>query len=272
MTETIVRSCSPCDSSRCARGAGGRTPVEREAQRIGYGPCVPALERGAVSALHAATWAPGFLVHNDNTGPYRAFNTRGEDLDVSYAMEDLRYMLVPLPPDVLISAEEAELKALGLLHVVLTGAFRATKNPRYEPGRLSDRLVLRPYFMDRREFRRWAREESRLPDKLKRLYRMLPLPKRLWILELNLVSNYSEAPNKKGCRVGEILIDPSADIHGNLNLAMHINLTAAFEGADAASQEGFVLYRSDWTKDPDKSERVFPDSTYLPHVHDGAMK
>jgi F0F1-type ATP synthase membrane subunit a len=109
-----------------------------------------------------------------------------------------------------------------------------------------------------------------LADRLKRHYRLLPLPKRVWVLELNLASGYSEAPLKKGCRVGEILIDPSADIHGNLALAVHVNLTAIFEGPDKASQEGVFLYRSDWTKDPDMTERIDPDQTYLPYVHHGA--
>ena len=243
-------------------------PASTDTIRSVLNPAVKAGE-STVSVLHAATWTPEFLIHNDNTGPYESLPSVAAEGDSGYGLQDVQFAMVPLPLDIYISAEEAEVRALGLLHMMLHAIQGANNNaPEFDPARASDKLVLRPYLMRRKEFRKWAVEEPRLPEQLKKRYRQLPLPQHVWVFELNLVDGYAEAPQSRSRRVGEILVDPTADNRGGvITVAAHLNVSATFGTSTGGKQLGVFFHRGQWMGDVNVLELIDGDQTYLPRVH-----
>lgn len=167
----------------------------------------------------ASSWTEPFIMHNDNSGPYLPLPETASAGD--YSLGDAVIALPFLPPDVFVDASEAQLTSFKLLGEVLEDLrpILGTK-PGSEKSTMPD-VVARTYLQDRADLRS-AMVGSSVPDDVKRYYRMKWLPRRVWVTELNALSTYSECPNGKATRLGEIILDSASEPEDGHFLAIHL--------------------------------------------------
>ncbi|WP_155273462.1 hypothetical protein [Xanthomonas arboricola] len=182
---------------------------------------IPVMWKGAAFDMdfcHAATWAPDFIIHNDNSGPYRVLPS--VDCSPKYCLPQAFHAIPLLPADVFMTAEEAMIcgvKALGGTLEVL--------GKRKSPGEIkaiAGALVLRLLLADKSRIRQWAVAES-MPSTLSLWLRTKDLPRRVWVLEVHKEANFgashSNAPQPT--LIGLFLIDPTGDaLDANKNILL----------------------------------------------------
>ncbi|WP_151448961.1 hypothetical protein [Lacisediminimonas profundi] len=177
-----------------------------------------------LSIPHSVSWARSFLIHNDNTGPYRLLLDKNDD---DYAFEHAAYAIPLLPADVFMSGEEASQVALEHLADI----FREFKDRGIRTDNelkdLTAGLALRLLLVEKRKLRKWAATEKMVPE-LREHLRVMDLPKRVWMLEVHQAANYGQqnGQNAPPTLVALLLIDPTADIPPMSMLLMHFNLPA----------------------------------------------
>jgi len=179
------------------------------------------------SFLHAATWAPSFIIHNDNAGPYRLLTERSTS---EYSMEHGASAIPLLPTDVFMSAEEAQTLALALMADIFASFVAAGVKTAVEIQQLTETLVIRLSLVDKRKLRKWAANNEMAPE-LKEEIRLMDSPKRLWVFELHKSDQYGlhELQAQK-TQVGMILIDSTGDDLASSVLLMHMNLPELLAG------------------------------------------
>lgn len=169
----------------------------------------------------ASDWASELAIHNDNTGPYVTL-TSGDHGSNNYCLEHTQSLIVPLPETVFLTAKEAErsaLKSLAYISVIRT-SLESTTTPRLTP---EVDIVLRTCLVQRHAFRKWALEDTDMDADLKTAYRTLELPRLIWVVEVHDQKLFNPSDPDNRSRVGEFLIDASADsLHGDATLCAHI--------------------------------------------------
>lgn len=193
---------------------------------------------GPINVYDASSWVSPLYIHNDNTGPYIPIS----DLSStgSYALADAVSAIPFLQPNVFVDAAEAKLtchkvlqNCLEDLEVLLGGAENA------EITWNMPELVTRVYLQDKSDFRSSIMDTD-MPDDVKAYYRLKWLPKRIWVMEINLCDGY-EANEDRSTRVGEILLDPASEPEDGCFLTIHL-------GADllpnSSGANGVVINRN----------------------------
>ncbi|MGX9785201.1 hypothetical protein [Janthinobacterium lividum] len=170
---------------------------------------------------HAASWSPSFLIHNDNTGPYREMPDRSVS---EYSFQHGAIAIPLLPVDIFMSGEEAFTVGAELLADVFLSLKQASVSAEAF-DQLIDGLALRLRLVEKRKLRRWGATDQVMVPELRECLRLMDLPKRVWMLEIHKAGEYGvrgeESPYSL---VGLILIDPTADMPELSYLAAHFNL------------------------------------------------
>ncbi len=181
------------------------------------------LARGvAIKAIHAVSWVPQFVIHNDNSGPYLPLTQKGGP---SYAL-DQAYAAVPLlPTDVFLTGEEALEFTLSLWQDVLEETTASMKDE--EVVSFADQFVTRLLLLDKRKIRAWAAMTDAVASEVRQHLRLGDLPRRVWVLELHLGQLYgAHAQGNTASLVGFILLDSTGDAAATAMLMVYLNLPA----------------------------------------------
>lgn len=156
---------------------------------------------GETTVIDASCWASPFVIHNDNSGAY---------LDLppgpgkGYTLSDAFCAIPLLSADILVDAEEARNTCINLL------ANLASSELKNSYLALPNELVTRTRLLSRSFFRREV-VLGYMNQNLKRYYRQKWLPRHVWAMELSPVVGYEQSPDNGIPRLGEILLEPSAD-------------------------------------------------------------
>lgn len=194
-----------------------------------------------LTLFHAADWVTNFIAHNDNTGPYIDLpeTTTGD-----YRLDQVKFAIPLLPNDVFMTGEEAEAVAENLLF----NAFQpgSQSNSEAHSQSIKEQLVVRTYLIDRHQFRKWVTDNTGIHPDVKEYYRLKVFPKRIWITEINLLSQYNGTCNGSLSRVGEIIIDPTGEPNDAPFLSIHLNISCIM---GLPSAQGVIFDRAADSKD-----------------------
>jgi hypothetical protein len=173
------------------------------------------------SFKHASSWSPSFLIHNDNTGPYRQMPERH---DVEYSFQHAAFAIPLLPVDIFMSGEEAfEVGAVALAEVFYSLKTQINSDAQFQA--LVDGLALRLRLVEKRKLRKWGATAKVMVPELREQLRLMDLPKRVWMLEVHKADLYGMQDEEMPYSlVGLLLIDPTADMPEFSYLLAHFNL------------------------------------------------
>ncbi len=197
------------DTKICLKCKSARVKISRENEP----------DKILFEMFHPVAWASPFYVSNDNSGPYQELPDK-ESKGVPYALEQALYAFPIVHPDVFMTAEEAQVALNDFF-----GEMSELLDKEIGIKFIDQYLVVRQMLVSRQEFRKWS---IALPSAtLKEHYRSTPLPPVIWIFEFNVQKTYwnsgSSPNNKQTIRVGELLVDPSADPKHFPVIAFHLN-------------------------------------------------
>lgn len=169
-----------------------------------------------ITVYDASSWVEPLLIHNDNTGPYIPILDQEKG---QYSLSDAAFAIPFLYPDVFVDAAEAKLACHRLLEESISELTLNLKD--IKDAIKTPELVTRTYLQDRSDFRSKV-FDSDMHDDVKSYYRQKWLPKRIWVMEVNLLEKYSDSPDGNAIRVGELLLDPASESEDGHFLAIHI--------------------------------------------------
>jgi len=172
-----------------------------------------------MSIYDASSWVEPFYIHNDNSGPYLPLPEDGE----SYTLKDAVSAIPFLHPDVFIDGVEAKVTC----HKLLNGILNNLHSEPNDNGVVEKNFVTRTYLQERSDFRA-AVLNSSMPETIKSYYRLKWLPKRIWVMEINLLDGYERSPEGATTRVGEILLDPASEPEDGCFLTIHLGSDILF--------------------------------------------
>lgn len=120
--------------------------------------------------------------HDDARGPYIKVENPWGELEAD--LEEWQHILPPLLPKMNLDAERAELAgAVQLERMIRTRGEADPKNQsRAYKALISDRLTWRTFAVSSSEFKGRLRRR-RLPETLERIYRLVQLPRYVWVVE-----------------------------------------------------------------------------------------
>ena len=159
----------------------------------------------------SATWVDDFVVQDDNLGSYTLMPK-----EVIAAMIDS--IIVPLPQDVNLLGEDAELGAWGLIFSEYMGQLIADSRSlldaageeaavrfldRFNSNMAQGQLVLRTYLSDKEDILKRAALRH---NDVATAYNSIPLPDRAWVCEVS----YSDIFCQQRECCGEVILDPTA--------------------------------------------------------------
>lgn len=181
---------------------------------------------GAGSSLtfrHAVSHVPEYIVHNDNTGPYRSLPqvpTAGDE----YSLQCAGFAIPLLPADVFMTGEEALTFGMNFASESFEG-LKAKLGPAVVDAATAG-ITCRVQLAEKRKLRKWAATVP-MVDELKEALRISDLPRRVWVFELHASGHYgSHGAGDSATLVGIILIDPTGDVLDASVLLAHFNLPA----------------------------------------------
>lgn len=190
---------------------------------------------------HASTWAPKFLIHNDNSGPYQELPPQSGS---GYALSQAHYAIPLMPTDVFMTADEALLSSSRVLGKLLEAAALKHGKTTSEIQSIAKSLVVRLLLVEKRRLRHWAANEP-MPTELSTWLRIEDLPRRVWLLEIHLAAGFGARPpaSSKATMVGMILIDPTSDfLDGDSNILMsYLDLQTAAGFGGGALAYGYPI-------------------------------
>jgi len=109
-------------------------------------------------------------------------------------------IIVPLPRGVLLTSEQAELKAALLIRYLHWLIRQLPPND----------LVLRTYLIPSNEYKERI-EDSEMDVFVRRLYRGKPMPQWIWVTEISSINSYNMREASKWLIRGEVLIDATSN-------------------------------------------------------------
>jgi len=204
---------------------------------------------GQKNIISSDNWVSGFIVHDDALGPYRLlpsaqyitqFKT-GKEANllppgkwIYKSTDDIRAIIVPLPPKVYYPASSIDIVAQliqdrTLLSFVYKNALQGyqiawefltsldpkTKNP----------LVLRSYFMLSEKYKQNLNKEplcKEINPNIRWEYKKMKMSRFIWVVEITNASRLSKEKEEERTIFGEVLSDATATRYGPAWLAIHL--------------------------------------------------
>ncbi|MGM0493848.1 MAG: hypothetical protein ACQER1_12975 [Armatimonadota bacterium] len=194
------------------------------------------------------SWVSHFIVQDEAAGPFALLPSResepnrlvaGPVLNASIS-ENIRMIIIPLPRNVVLSGEAAEIRAHHILHfdprvqkamrqaceteVCQTYGLKSA----YERDHPDQRMVLRAYLTDSNEFKsrmsKLAEDgtSSEALDVLADRYRCLFMSRYVWVVELSTEQLFACNEEKERRMIGEIVLDATASAHSHPEFAVHV--------------------------------------------------
>lgn len=168
----------------------------------------------------STTWIQNFIVQDDNFGPYL---TVPKEFIWAKANEAL-LIVVPLPKDVNIQGEDAELYAYRMLSekIILDWMSETAKKEKsarkwYEiffEHLKSEDLVLRTCLLDSDKFKKRYTSPH-----LKDFYQALDMPDKIWLTEISIPELFCQSR----LRLGEIIVDSTSSMKfGHSFISIHL--------------------------------------------------
>jgi len=200
-------------------------------------------KKNIISSSH---WVSAFFVHDDALGPYRLLPSpkykAEKDLDLVPPKEylykntdDIRNIIVPLPPKVYYRALDVETTSHRLIadgdflsyvrQEALQGNQTALEFLSSLQLKTENPLVVRSYFMLSEKYKRILSDEplcEEMAPTLCREYKNMRMPRFVWISEITNVRRLSKEKEVDRTIFGEILIDATAARYGPAWLAIHM--------------------------------------------------
>jgi len=184
----------------------------------------------------AGEWVDGFIIHDDQRGPYRVLRLTdsyitmwganlpqfellagyGPDAQKVLATGAIRTAIVPLPEGAYMTAERASLKTHRCLET-----FRRLASSRGMALDLPQNMVSRTYLIASSDLRKNLSPEAGLSRELAIRYRFQPMPFALWVTEFVELSPSSATMPFQAPLVGEVLIDALSNPRANDFVAIH---------------------------------------------------
>lgn len=207
--------------------------------------------------IHAASWTPGLIVHNDNSGPYRPLDRRNPG---DYSLQHGASAIPLLPSDIFLSAEEAFQLGLEVLTNLFQGLVDAQLKTDAEMEAITASLVLRLSLVEKRKIRHWA-TETPMSAELAEELRLMDLPKRLWAFEIHKLEQYANhGAAIQRSLIGLVLIDSTGDDIASSPLLVHLNLPELF----ATETFGAILQWNSSTGLPERKIKTTEQGPSLP--------
>ncbi len=203
--------------------------------------------------LPSYLWTNGFVIQDDNCGPFRILPIEDEDFNTlkdysdllpternSYkTVQDIEHVIVPLPEKVYLLGHDAynvaeKLLAMTEIESFLLKSFKEYQNesardlwsfmqPEYEE---KNPVIIRCYFMDSSEYKKKILNEtdSGLHAAVKDAYLKMNLPHYIWIAEVTTANFLCNSKENERRIYGEILIDSTANKYDSSRacLSMHL--------------------------------------------------
>jgi len=185
----------------------------------------------------STTWLQNFIVHDDNFGLYLTIPKEF----IWAAARDTLVVMVPLPPNVNITGEEAETLAYALLlsaTTIVTGQTTTTQDGGQYFNIFCDHLrnedlVLRTWLLSSEQFKKEYVSPSTAG-----YYKNLRMPEKIWLTEISIPELFCQAR----LRLGEVVIDPTAAKTRTCFLGIHL--------------PGYILTRNIETEELDLCEVI----------------
>ena len=103
-------------------------------------------------------------------------------------------------------------------------------------------VATRVFLSTRHSFRRWATNAEGIDEPTKIAYRTFELPKFIWVVELHDLSLFQRGNPKTKSRLGEVILDASADaLHGDALIFARIS---GLMISRAAPDDGLLIMES----------------------------
>ena len=189
----------------------------------------------------SAQWIDNFIVNDDARGPYliMPIEQGKPDSQVPYSLEDVESILIPLPSEVYMKGEDAELAAQSILNDIkelinqpdsvysLIGDVSETNKytALFQEALLNDGLVIRTYLKSSNDFKQMIRKgaaEGNIIHKLSDIYSDKKMPKYIWVTEISTITDFKKENPEDRLTYGEIIIDPTASIYAPNWLVIHL--------------------------------------------------
>ena len=217
-------------------------------------------------------WVDNFIVNDDSRGPYMTMPINRNESGTSdssayfptpYSLENVDSVLVPLPPEVYMKGEDAELVAEGLI-AQLKEALCQSENTfaqiLNEVSKVNDHtgsfltalsdndLVIRTYLKPSNNLKQWFREGAQqdlITPEVAEIYSAKKLPKYVWVTEISIRSEFTKEKPTDRLMYGEIVIDPTAHVYAPNWLIQHFPGLVIAREPDTESLEGPVVLLND---------------------------
>ena len=186
-----------------------------------------------------------FVANDDVDGPYMQIDSPFTDKEARHPWETF---MIPLPPSVLVSGEEAEDSAFSTLTLSASRAEGGVT----ELAKLGDgdgdgdgeaKVKLRTGLRDGSAYKAMAAERG-LPEDVVRMIRLAQLPHYVWVTEAHLVEACSDGGP---CVVAEIVHDSTSDGNGpRADLLLLPGAGVTFPPADGAAQQSSSSVPARW--------------------------
>ncbi|MHB1390848.1 MAG: hypothetical protein ACYCXF_06375 [Thermoleophilia bacterium] len=179
-------------------------------------------------------WVDDFIIMDDNTGPYLLMPKDMISGGITRTRGITKTIIIPLPKDVFMTAEEAELRANDNIQLLIEEKYQKDEDffnhivsaqedtfwlKRFLRSARADQLILRSFLRSKEDFLKDISETANFNQELSEMYSDMPLPNLLWLTEIS----YPDIFSQSRLRCGEVLIDPTGDPQRGISvLATHL--------------------------------------------------
>lgn len=178
-----------------------------------------------IAFRHAVSHVPEYIVHNDNTGPYRSLPQQST-LGSEYSLSSAAFAIPLLPADVFMTGEEALTFGMNLASQIFE-SLKVKAGANAIDAAIAG-LTCRLQLAEKRKLRKWAANVT-MANELREALRVIDLPRRVWVFELHASAHYgTHGTANAATLVGIVLIDPTGDVLDASLLLAHFNFPAIF--------------------------------------------
>ncbi|MBW8001092.1 MAG: hypothetical protein FVQ80_03615 [Planctomycetes bacterium] len=169
----------------------------------------------------STTWIQNFIIHDDNFGPYL---TIPKEFIWEKAAKEGLLIVVPLPEDVNIQGEDAEIYAYRMIsdQIITEKMMEMSLENKitqkwcevFFDHLQNEDLVLRTCLLDSKKFKKEYTSEN-----LKEFYKTLAMPNKIWLTEVSIPELFCQSR----LRLGEVITDSTSNMKfGHSFLAIHL--------------------------------------------------
>jgi hypothetical protein len=195
-------------------------------------------------------WTSAFIIHDDAVGPYRLLPVSGEyakkleeegfkrllpsENSHYKTVEDIKAIIVPLPPKVYYTAQSVDTVAQLIQEVyfltyvymdALTKKETAIEFLASFNTSLQNPIVLRSYIMLSEKYKKRMYEEpflTSMAEELRDQYKKMKMSRFIWIVEITNASRLSKEKEEERTIFGEVILDATASRYGPAWLSIHL--------------------------------------------------